>query len=84
MTLGERLRRLRERRHLSQLDLARLASVDRTWIFRLENGERHNISLEAAKRLAKSLGVSLDVLAGMYEDEIGSKEEVAGGALVPA
>jgi transcriptional regulator with XRE-family HTH domain len=71
MTLGERIKRLRERRDWNQRELARRAQVDHAWIYRLENGERHNISLEAAKRLATALGVSLDVLAGMHEEELG-------------
>jgi|RhiMethySRZTD1v2_1073278.scaffolds.fasta_scaffold778643_2 transcriptional regulator with XRE-family HTH domain len=72
MTLGERIKRLRERRDWNQRELARRAQVDHAWIYRLENGERHNISLEAAKRLATALGVSLDVLAGMHAEELGS------------
>src|SRR6266849_1910780 len=71
MTLGERIKRFRERRDWNQRELARRAQVDHAWIYRLENGERHNISLEAAKRLATALGVSLDVLAGMHEEELG-------------
>jgi transcriptional regulator with XRE-family HTH domain len=67
MTLGERIKRLRERYGWNQRELARRAQVDHAWIYRLENGERHNISLDAAKRLATALGVSLDVLAGMHE-----------------
>src|SRR6266851_557238 len=74
MTLGERIKRLRERRGWNQRELARRAQVDNAWIHRLENGERHNISLDAAKRLATTLGVSLDVLAGMHE-ELGRDEE---------
>src|SRR5882724_11060619 len=68
MTLVERIKRLRERRGWNQRELARRAQVDHAWIYRLENGERHNISLDAAKRLATALGVSLDVLAGMHEE----------------
>jgi len=74
MTLGDRIKRLRERRDWNQRELARRAQVDHAWIYRLENGERHNISLEAAKRLATALGVSLDVLAGMHEEELGSDQ----------
>src|SRR2546426_12785828 len=73
MTLGERIKRLRERRGWNQRELARRAQVDHAWIYRLENGERHNISLDAAKRLATALGVSLDVLAGMHAEELGSE-----------
>lgn len=70
MTLGERLKVLRARQGLTQPDLSRLAHVDRTLLFRLEAGQRDNLSLKAAKRLALSLGVSLDVLAGMHEETL--------------
>lgn len=80
MTLGERIKRLRERRGWNQRELARRAQVDHAWIYRLENGERHNISLDAAKRLATALGVSLDVLAGMHEALERDEEE---GTLEP-
>jgi transcriptional regulator with XRE-family HTH domain len=83
MTLGERMKRLREKRGWNQRELARLAQVDNAWICRLEAGERHNISLDAAKRLAKTLGVSLDVLAGMHEEEFGRELAPAVDAVAP-
>ena len=67
MTLGDRLKTSRERRGWSQRDLARQAAVDNAWIARLESGERHNISLEAAARLALALEVSVDYLAGVTQ-----------------
>jgi transcriptional regulator with XRE-family HTH domain len=82
MSVGERIKRLRERRGWNQRELARRAQVDHAWIHRLENGERHNISLDAAKRLATTLGVSLDVLAGMHE-ELGRDEEQGPAAPAP-
>lgn len=68
MTLGERLQHTRTQRGWSQRELARRAQVDHAWISRLEDGLRHNITLDAAKRLAQTLGVTLDYLAGMYDD----------------
>ena len=70
MALGQRLKILRDKHGWNQRELARRAQVDHAWINRLETGERHNISLEAAKRLALTLGVSLDVLAGMHEETL--------------
>lgn len=84
MTLGERIKILREKRGWNQRELARMAEVDHAWIYRLETGERHNISLDAAKRLARALGVSLDILAGMYEEELRSESEPTAVALVEA
>lgn len=69
MTLGDRIKKLRTRRGWSTRDLAKLARVDYSWINRLETGDRHNISLEAASRLALTLGVSLDYLAGLTRQE---------------
>lgn len=63
MSLGSRLKHAREERGLSQRELARVAQVDHTWISRVEEELRHNISFEAAKRLAVALGVTLDYLA---------------------
>jgi len=67
-TLGDRIKTMREKRQLSQRELAKRAGIDHAWIARLEAGERHNISLAAARRLAEVLQVSVDYLAGMYDD----------------
>ena len=63
--LGMQIKKYRTQRGWTQRDLARWARVDHAWISRLESGERHNLSLNAAMRLAVALGVSLDVLAQM-------------------
>ena len=62
MSLGRRLKHAREQRGLSQRALARVAQVDHTWISRVEEELRQNISFAAAKRLAVALGVTLDYL----------------------
>jgi transcriptional regulator with XRE-family HTH domain len=67
--VGERLRRLRDKRGLSVRQLARLAEVPHETISRLENNQQRHPSLPVAMRLAKALGVTLDYLAGMYEDD---------------
>ena len=64
-TIGDRIKRERTKRQWNQRDLARHAEVDNAWISRLESGEAHNLSLQAAKRIAVALGVSLDYLAGI-------------------
>ena len=63
---ADRLRKARERRKLTTRDLAKLASVDHTWISRLETGERQNVSLQVALRLAQALDVSLDWLVARH------------------
>ena len=56
--LGRRLRYLRAQTGLTQLELGRKASMDRTYISRLERG-RILPRYTAMVRLAESLGVSV-------------------------
>ena len=69
MALGERLRQLRELAHLSQNELAKRANVPRPIISDVESGKQKGITLENARRIARVLGVTLDLLAGTGEDE---------------
>lgn len=69
MGLGERLHAWREKKGWGLRDLARASGVDVSLISRLESGERQSVSLDAAMKLARALGLSLDYLAGMYEVE---------------
>ena len=55
---GQRVRELREAKHLSQEDLAFRAGVHRTYLGGIERGER-NPSLRNIAALAKALGVKL-------------------------
>ncbi len=63
-SFGRRLKAAREKRGFSIRDLAAIAGVDIGWISRLENEQRHNISLHATIRLADALRVTLDALVG--------------------
>jgi transcriptional regulator with XRE-family HTH domain len=69
MTLGERIKTLRETRGLGQRELARLADVRQPTISQLENGQRADVTTETAKRLALALGVSVDYLIGTFEQQ---------------
>ena len=60
--LGRVLKSLREDRGLSQVDLAKRAQVGRTYIVKLESGDKKNRSLDILKRLAKALGVPVTEL----------------------
>ena len=76
MSFGQRLRREREKRGFSARQLARTAQVPHETISRLENSKQRSPSLPVAMRLARSLGVTLDYLAGMYEEDDSALAEV--------
>jgi len=71
MTMGERIASLRKKNALSQAELARRANIGQSTLHGYESGARsaQGMSVEVAMRLAKALGVSVDYLCGMYEDE---------------
>jgi transcriptional regulator with XRE-family HTH domain len=81
MTLGSRLRRLRELAGLSQNELAKRARVPRPTITDVENDRQRNVTLETARRLARVLGVTLDYLAGKGEDEEDQAPRRSGASL---
>jgi len=63
MNLAERITTLRKQKGLSQTDLAKASRVSREIIGRYERGEA-TPSIEVAKNIADTFGVSLDYLAG--------------------
>ena len=65
--LAEGLRRLRQERHLSQADLARLAGVSPSAISQAESGYR-GLALDTLLTLAEALGISLDDLLVLRGD----------------
>ena len=69
MRMGERIRKYRRTRRLSQQALADEVGVSRLTINELENGVRTTMTTDTAKRLARVLGVSVDYLIGTYEDD---------------
>jgi transcriptional regulator with XRE-family HTH domain len=66
---SRRLQRLRERKGWTQQELAAKAEVPYMTIWRLERGDHDYPRVDIAKKLARVLGVTLDYLCGMYEDE---------------
>lgn len=54
---GEKIRRIRKKRRLSQEKLSFRASLHRTYISDIERGSR-NVSLENIEKIAKALGIS--------------------------
>jgi len=64
---GERVRRLRQARRLSQEKLADISNIHRTYLGGIERGER-NPSLKNIAQIAKALGVTLSELF-QFEDQ---------------
>lgn len=67
-SFGTRLKAIREKRGWSQSELAERAHVPYETIYRVERGTHQEPRISIAVKLARALGVSLDVLAGVYED----------------
>lgn len=73
---GDRLRKLRERRGLSQRELSRRCDLGETSVYRFE----HNLvepAADAVARLARELRVSMDYLMGLSDKETGQLSENA-------
>ena len=68
-SIGERLRRIRKARGLTQVQLAQRSGVMQQVISRYESGhpDGWDMALRTATKLARALGISLDVLAGTWE-----------------
>jgi transcriptional regulator with XRE-family HTH domain len=59
--LGENLKKLRIKKDISQIELARILGVDRSFVSNIENG-KNNPTLSTITSLAKALGVSTNEL----------------------
>jgi transcriptional regulator with XRE-family HTH domain len=66
-TLGARLSAVRERRGLTQGEVAQRAHVPQQAISRLERGDRTHVRSDVLARLAIALDVSADVLLGLRD-----------------
>ncbi len=60
--LAENIKKLREKKGLSQDRLAKLADVANNTIIKIEQGENRNPTLETLKKIANALNVSIDEL----------------------
>ena len=67
-TLGDRLRAVRRRLGVSQVELAEKAGVEQQSISRVERNERLHMRSDVLARLVKALGVSADELLGTEPD----------------
>lgn len=69
MRIGQRLRILRGEQEIGVAELAEKAGVSRQYIYALEAGERKNVSLAIATRLASALGIGVDEFGGETTDD---------------
>ena len=60
--LPKNLKKIREKKGLSQDRLAKLADVANNTIIKIEQGENANPTLDTLKKIAKALEVSVDDL----------------------
>jgi transcriptional regulator with XRE-family HTH domain len=67
MTIGERLKQLREARGLSQLELAKRTGINNHSLSNYERGHRKP-PLEAQKKLAEFYNVTIDYLVNGNEE----------------
>jgi transcriptional regulator with XRE-family HTH domain len=70
MTLGEKIRAERVKRGWSQHELSRRAKVRQALLSALETGKQADTTASVVRRLAMTLGVTMDYLGGMYNGTI--------------
>ena len=80
MTLGQRLRQFRELAGLSQNELAKRANIPQPVISDVERGKQKGMTLENGRKIARVLGVTLDLLAGPGDEEEQPSERMAATA----
>jgi len=60
--LGKMLKAYREKKGMTQMQLAKRAKVTQAYVAMLETGVKNNPSLATLRRIAKALGVSVEQL----------------------
>jgi len=86
--VGQRIKRLREARGLTQQELAKAAGITQAMLSQIENGQRQGrqLRLDAVIRMAFALQVGIGELTGTWvdyqEQEEDSEQLTAAGAMV--
>ena len=62
MTLGDKVKELREKKGMNQKELSEASDITQATISRLEHGKVKQLKSEALKRLAGALGSTVDYL----------------------
>lgn len=61
-TIGKNIKKLRQKKELSQDKLSKLADLSLNTVVKIELDESPNPTIETIQRIAKALGVSVDDL----------------------
>jgi transcriptional regulator with XRE-family HTH domain len=64
MTLGQKIRELRQNRGMSQEQLAEISEIKQATVSRVETGQVRDVKGEVLYKLAKAIGVTVGYLAG--------------------
>ncbi len=59
--LGGNIKRIRQKKNMTQGDICRALNMDRSYMSAIENGKK-NITLRVLEKLARALDVSVDEL----------------------
>lgn len=62
MSLGQKIKQLRQERHWTQAELAALAGVSRSYISKLEREINMAVSVDYLAKLARGVGIDLQIL----------------------
>ena len=62
LTLGERVKELREYLKLNQSELARKVGISQPTLWYIENQKHKSPTVQIVKKMAEALGVSIDYL----------------------
>lgn len=74
MNTGERIRKVREKRNLTQEELAKKANISKGFLSDVENNKR-NIGSQGLLRIANELGASVDyLLTGKVTESIENEQ----------
>lgn len=76
MTMGERIKILREERHMSQEELGKLCGVNRAAVNKWETGQVENIKRSTIKRLAEVFHVTPCFIMCFDEDSKATEEQI--------
>ena len=61
--IGDRIKKLREKKKLTQLQLGQKSNLNRTFINHVENGRR-NLSIESLEKILKGLDITFSKFFG--------------------